>query len=159
MVNLVNEGFDCAVRFGELPDSSLVSLKLGENRRVCVASPDYLAARGEPEDLAALAAHNCLALGASANQQRGWVFQQDGKGRDDQGVGHDGMFRWLGAARMVSGRARARVVIMVGSGYGYRRGTARERARCVRRAADRDSCGVPAETAFAVTGAVVSRFA
>ncbi|SAK53701.1 LysR family transcriptional regulator [Caballeronia ptereochthonis] len=79
MVDLVNEGFDCAVRLGELPDSSLVSLKLGENRRVCVASPDYLAQRGKPADLAALAHHNCLALGASANQQRGWVFQQDGK--------------------------------------------------------------------------------
>src|SRR6476619_8101531 len=37
MVDLVNEGFDCAVRLGELPDSSLVSLRLGENRRVCVA--------------------------------------------------------------------------------------------------------------------------
>jgi DNA-binding transcriptional LysR family regulator len=79
MVDLVNEGFDCAVRLGELPDSSLVSLKLGENRRVCVASPAYLAERGRPTDLAALGQHNCLALGASANQQRGWVFQQDGK--------------------------------------------------------------------------------
>ncbi|KAF1052005.1 MAG: HTH-type transcriptional regulator DmlR [Burkholderia gladioli] len=39
VVDLVNDGFDCAVRLGELPDSSLVSLKLGENRRVCVASP------------------------------------------------------------------------------------------------------------------------
>ncbi|SAK66843.1 LysR family transcriptional regulator [Caballeronia hypogeia] len=79
MVDLVNEGFDCAIRLGELPDSSLVSLKLGENRRVCVASPDYLARRGEPADLAALVHHNCLALGASANQQRGWVFEEDGK--------------------------------------------------------------------------------
>src|SRR5579863_8280801 len=79
MVDLVNEGFDCAVRLGELPDSSLVSLKLGENRRVCVASPDYLAKRGEPDDLSALAQHHCLALGASANQQRGWVFQENGK--------------------------------------------------------------------------------
>jgi DNA-binding transcriptional LysR family regulator len=80
LVDLVNEGFDCAVRLGELPDSSLVSLKLGENRRVCVASPDYLARRGAPETLADLAHHNCLALGTgSANQQRGWTFQQDGK--------------------------------------------------------------------------------
>ncbi|QIE23390.1 HTH-type transcriptional regulator DmlR [Caballeronia sp. SBC1] len=79
MVDLVNEGFDCAVRLGELPDSSLVSLKLGENRRVCVASPEYLRARGAPVDLDALAQHNCLPLGASANQQRGWVFQKDGK--------------------------------------------------------------------------------
>ena len=79
MVDLVNEGFDCAVRLGELPDSSLVSLKLGENRRVCVGSPAYLGRRGIPSDLAALSSHNCLALGASANQQRGWMFQQDGR--------------------------------------------------------------------------------
>ncbi|RQQ54176.1 LysR family transcriptional regulator [Burkholderia stagnalis] len=79
MVDLVNEGFDCAVRLGELPDSSLVSLKLGENRRVCVASPAYLARRGTPATLAYLARHNCLALAANANQQRGWAFQEDGK--------------------------------------------------------------------------------
>ncbi|PLZ02110.1 LysR family transcriptional regulator [Burkholderia sp. WAC0059] len=79
MVDLVNEGFDCAVRLGELPDSSLVSLRLGENRRVCVAAPPYLKARGTPVTLADLARHNCLALGASANQQRGWTFRQDGK--------------------------------------------------------------------------------
>ncbi|KVG07126.1 LysR family transcriptional regulator [Burkholderia vietnamiensis] len=79
MVDLVNEGFDCAVRLGELPDSSLVSLKLGENRRVCVASPAYLARRGTPATLAELVRHNCLALAANANQQRGWTFQEDGK--------------------------------------------------------------------------------
>lgn len=79
MVDLVNEGFDCAVRLGELPDSSLVSLKLGENRRVCVAAPAYLVRRGTPATLAELAQHNCLALAANANQQRGWAFQEDGK--------------------------------------------------------------------------------
>ncbi|OMG73694.1 LysR family transcriptional regulator [Burkholderia ubonensis] len=79
MVDLVNEGFDCAVRLGELPDSSLVSLKLGENRRVCVASPAYLARRGTPATLAELVRHNCLALAANANQQRGWSFLEDGK--------------------------------------------------------------------------------
>ena len=79
LVDLVNEGFDCAVRLGELPDSSLVSLRLGENRRVCVAAPAYLARRGAPRTLAELAQHNCLALGAGANQQRGWTFQDGGK--------------------------------------------------------------------------------
>ncbi|AGK48202.1 bacterial regulatory helix-turn-helix, lysR family protein [Burkholderia thailandensis MSMB121] len=79
MVDLVNEGFDCAVRLGELPDSSLVSLKLGENRRVCVASPAYLARAGTPETLADLARHHCLALAANANQQRGWTFVDDGE--------------------------------------------------------------------------------
>ncbi len=79
MVDLVNEGFDCAVRLGELPDSSLVSLKLGENRRVCVASPAYLARAGTPLALDELTRHQCLALAANANQQRGWAFQQDGR--------------------------------------------------------------------------------
>lgn len=79
LVDLVNEGFDCAVRLGELPDSSLVSLRLGENRRVCVAAPSYLSQHGRPESLDALARHNCLAFGAHSNQQRGWTFSQDGK--------------------------------------------------------------------------------
>ncbi|VVE47592.1 LysR family transcriptional regulator [Pandoraea capi] len=79
LVDLVNEGFDCAIRLGELADSSLVSLRLGENRRVCVAAPAYLARHGRPESLEALARHNCLAFGATANQQRGWTFSQDGK--------------------------------------------------------------------------------
>ncbi len=79
LVDLVNEGFDCAVRLGELPDSSLVSLKLGENRRVVVASPAYLSRRGAPDTPADLARHNCLAFGASLNQQRGWTFQEEGK--------------------------------------------------------------------------------
>lgn len=79
LVDLVNEGFDCAVRLGDLSDSSLVSLKLGENRRVCVAAPAYLARHGAPQTLAALANHNCLALAANANQQRVWAFQQAGE--------------------------------------------------------------------------------
>lgn len=79
VVDLVNEGFDCAIRLGDLPDSSLVSIRLAENRRVVVAAPGYLARAGTaklPEDLSR---HNCLAFGASANVQRGWVFQQDGR--------------------------------------------------------------------------------
>jgi DNA-binding transcriptional LysR family regulator len=71
LVDLVNEGIDCAVRVGELTDSSLVSIRLAENHRVVVASPDYLSRHGEPQSLADLARHNCLSLG----QQRGWVFQ------------------------------------------------------------------------------------
>ncbi|MBP7489996.1 MAG: LysR family transcriptional regulator, partial [Azospira sp.] len=43
LVDLVNEAIDLSVRIGELSDSSLVSLKLGDMRRVVVASPAYLA--------------------------------------------------------------------------------------------------------------------
>jgi len=71
LVDLVNEGIDCAIRVGELTDSSLVSIRLAENRRVVVASPDYLARQGTPRTLADLARHNCLSLG----QQRGWLFR------------------------------------------------------------------------------------
>ena len=71
LVDLVNEGVDCAIRVGELTDSSLVSSKLAENRRVVVASPDYLERHGTPQTLADLASHNCLSLG----QQRGWLFR------------------------------------------------------------------------------------
>jgi DNA-binding transcriptional LysR family regulator len=70
LVDLLNEGIDCAVRIGEMADSSLVSSKLGEMRRVVVASPQYLERHGAPQSPADLAAHNCLSLG----QQRGWVL-------------------------------------------------------------------------------------
>lgn len=70
VVDVVNEGIDCAVRIGELTDSSLVSVKLGEMRRVVVASPAYLESRGAPATPDDLAGHNCLSLGP----QRGWLF-------------------------------------------------------------------------------------
>lgn len=72
MVDLVNENVDCAVRLGELADSSLVSVRLGEMRRVVVGSPDYLARRGVPPAPTSLVDHECLSLG----QQRGWVLRE-----------------------------------------------------------------------------------
>ncbi len=71
LVDLVNENIDCAIRIGELTDSSMVSVRLGEMRRMAVASPAYLVAHGVPKTPADLARHNCLALG----QQRGWLFR------------------------------------------------------------------------------------
>ena len=71
LVDLINENIDCAIRIGELTDSSLVSVRLGEMRRMVVASPAYLVAHGVPRTPADLAGHNCLSLG----QQRGWVFR------------------------------------------------------------------------------------
>ncbi|THF65852.1 LysR family transcriptional regulator [Pseudothauera nasutitermitis] len=83
MVDLLNEGFDCAIRIGDLPDSSLVSVRLAENRRVVVASRDYLARHGTPQTPDDLLAHNCLSLA----QQRGWQF-----------IGEDGTARLLRVA-------------------------------------------------------------
>jgi DNA-binding transcriptional LysR family regulator len=79
VVDLVNEGFDCAVRVGDLPDSSLVHLRLADNRRLCVASPAYLQRYGVPTHPSELARHECLALSSDASQSRGWAFAVDGR--------------------------------------------------------------------------------
>ena len=48
IVDIAGEGVDCAVRVGDLPDSSLVSVRLPDNRRLCVATPQYLKVHGTP---------------------------------------------------------------------------------------------------------------
>jgi len=79
VVDIVNEGFDCAVRVGDLPDSSLVSLRLADNRRLCVASPRYLERAGTPRHPSDLVRHDCLPLSSDASQTRGWAFTVDGE--------------------------------------------------------------------------------
>jgi DNA-binding transcriptional LysR family regulator len=59
-INLIEEGFDLAVRIAHLEDSSLTARKLAPNRRVVCASPAYLARHGAPRTPDELARHNCL---------------------------------------------------------------------------------------------------
>ena len=59
-VNVIDEGFDLAIRIAELQDSSLAARKLAPNRRVVCASPAYLRRHGIPDVPADLAKHNCL---------------------------------------------------------------------------------------------------
>ena len=79
VVDIVNEGVDCAVRVGDLPDSSLVSVRLADNRRLCVAAPAYLQRAGVPAKPAELSRHACLTLSSEASQSRGWAFVVDGQ--------------------------------------------------------------------------------
>ncbi|MDR2333182.1 MAG: LysR family transcriptional regulator [Burkholderiaceae bacterium] len=75
VVDLTGEGYDCAVRVGDLPDSSLVSVRVADNRRLCVATPEYLRRRGTPQHPSELVQHDCLTLSSEASQTRGWAFR------------------------------------------------------------------------------------
>ncbi|HEY1394725.1 LysR family transcriptional regulator [Roseateles sp.] len=79
VVDIVNEGFDCAVRVGDLTDSSLISMRLADNRRLCVAAPSYLKRAGTPKHPSELMRHECLTLSSDASQTRGWAFRIDGQ--------------------------------------------------------------------------------
>lgn len=79
VVDIVNEGFDCAVRVGDLSDSSLISTRLADNRRLCVAAPSYLRRAGTPRHPSELMRHECLTLSSDASQTRGWAFRVDGQ--------------------------------------------------------------------------------
>jgi len=126
VVDIVNEGFDCAVRVGDLPDSSLISVRLADNRRQCVAAPSYLQRAGVPQHPSDLARHECLTLSSDASQTRGWAFRVEGEvtylrphGRLDcsdgqvlhdwclQGLGIAWRSTWEVAAEISAGRLQA----------------------------------------------------
>lgn len=77
-VNIVESGIDFAVRIGALPDSNLVTRRLGAVRRVACASPAYLKERGTPKHPQELAEHNCLQF-SSLSPTPYWDFFVDGK--------------------------------------------------------------------------------
>ncbi|WP_372439380.1 LysR substrate-binding domain-containing protein, partial [Pandoraea sputorum] len=75
-VNLVEQGFDAAIRFGDLPDSRLTARQLMANARVLCASPAYLDASGEPAQPSDLAAHQCIVIRESDETYGTWHFRQ-----------------------------------------------------------------------------------
>jgi DNA-binding transcriptional LysR family regulator len=78
-VDLMEEGWDMAIRIGRLKDSSLVARRLAACRTIVCASPAYLKERGVPQDLDDLAQHNCLGytLPSAIGADR-WAFGSDG---------------------------------------------------------------------------------
>ena len=67
IISLVDEGVDVGLRIGDLPDSSLLASRVGAVRRVLVASPAYLAARGEPKTPEDLADHGFISTFGSSS--------------------------------------------------------------------------------------------
>ncbi|MBO9543065.1 LysR family transcriptional regulator [Caulobacter sp.] len=75
--DLIGDGFDLAVRFGEPPASSLVSRKLLETRTATLAAPAYLARMGRPAQPADLAAHACIQMRhAQTGEPLPWTFRR-----------------------------------------------------------------------------------
>ena len=72
--DLVDEGFDAAVRIGAIGSQNLVGRKIGQTQMVCCAAPSYLERRGEPRVPGDLAAHDCLGY-EYAPQRHVWVFR------------------------------------------------------------------------------------
>ena len=76
-VNLIEEGFDLAIRAGQLQDSSMISRKLGNTRVKLVASPGYIKKRGKPSSPAGLRNHACIIDTIPAYGER-WPFDKKG---------------------------------------------------------------------------------
>ena len=90
VVNLLEEGFDLAVRVGMAPDSSLIARRLGETRLITLAAPSYLEARGLPERPEDLAGQD-LILDSNMRDPTRWSF------RGAEPVGVTGRLRFSNA--------------------------------------------------------------
>lgn len=78
-VNLVEQGFDMAIRFGEQPDARITARKLASNRRFLCAAPAYLAAHGTPAAPRELQGHSCIVLRESDETFGSWHFSNGTK--------------------------------------------------------------------------------
>ena len=143
LADIVNDGFDLAIRIGQLDDSSLVGVTLAENRRVIVASPAYLSARGTPSSPDDLTSHNCLTFGSYGNQPRGWLLQVDGQAGGDARHWEHRVQRRRGPARLGPRRPRTRLALDVGGGGRSQGGPAADRAGWLRGAGQCHPCGFP----------------
>jgi DNA-binding transcriptional LysR family regulator len=78
-VDLVEEGWDVAIRIGRIEDQSLIARKIARCRMLVAASPAYLARRSIPTSVSELGSHNCLGytLSSSVGPDR-WRFGLDG---------------------------------------------------------------------------------
>jgi DNA-binding transcriptional LysR family regulator len=78
-VDLIDKGFDLAVRFGELPDNRINARRIMSNRRFLCASPTYLERHGTPKRLADLTRHRCIVHRQNDDAHGVWRFLVDGR--------------------------------------------------------------------------------
>jgi DNA-binding transcriptional LysR family regulator len=102
IVNLVEEGFDVAVRIGQLPDSSLIARRLAPVRIVTLASPAYLQRAGTPLEPQDLAQHEAI-IDTNMREPFVWTY---GQGGDAHQVRVHGRLRFAGADACVAAARR-----------------------------------------------------
>ncbi|WP_424933534.1 LysR family transcriptional regulator [Amaricoccus macauensis] len=73
-IDIVGQGFDLAIRFGKITDSSLRTRSIGHYRRIVCAAPSYLEEHGTPRTPDDLARHNCLVMRFGAGLDNLWRF-------------------------------------------------------------------------------------
>ncbi len=78
-IDLVEEGYDVAIRIGQLDDSSLIARRLGSTRIHCAAAPAYLDRYGIPGHPDELIRHNCLTYRHARERSDVWVFSDQGR--------------------------------------------------------------------------------
>jgi len=78
VVDIAGGQADVGIRFGPMPDGALIARKLGETRKVIVASPEYLTRRGTPQIPEDLLGHDCLAFNFKRTAPT-WPFRKDGR--------------------------------------------------------------------------------
>src|SRR5712671_635899 len=81
-VDLVGQGQDLAIRYGELADSTLRVKRLADNRRIVCASPAYLREKGLPQYPDDLTHHECILMRFGQTIDRDWPFLIDGETED-----------------------------------------------------------------------------
>lgn len=75
--DLYRDDLDLAIRIGELADSRLLARRITDNRRIIVASPNYIKAYGSPTHIEQLSQHNCLVFAYPGLLQNNWTFRND----------------------------------------------------------------------------------
>jgi DNA-binding transcriptional LysR family regulator len=82
-IDFVGEGYDLAIRVRAQPDSTLIARPLEDARLVVVATPEYLARAGVPQNLDDLERHDCIQFELPSSGRRiTWLFNQEGQERE-----------------------------------------------------------------------------
>ena len=76
---MADESIDVGIRFGDIPDATMIARRIAPNRRLLCAAPGYLKERGRPETPADLSSHSCIILRQNETAYGVWRFERQGK--------------------------------------------------------------------------------